>query len=224
MFVPLVPGLSAFQEQVSGEFIASTATVNAMSSSHSALVGQWVSNEVAFTANFVAVGQIGWAFADLVVGPVISVRFAASCKTVAGVAVEVVPPGLAGAAVNNRIALANWVGGPFVIGAASGGWVAFAKLVQRVDVIGAAFLCAIANTEWVRLPGVTFMWAALGALVALAVRVGQVGLILAALLRGVALAVGVGVPSVGAKARSAELGSVVNAWAAFLFGIALRAP
>jgi hypothetical protein len=116
-----------------------------MSSSHSALIGQWVSNEVAFTANFVAVGQIGWAFADLVVGPVISVRLAASCKTVAGVAVEVIPPGLAGAAVDNRITLTDWVGGPFVIGAASGGWVTFAKLVQRVDVVRAALLCAIAH-------------------------------------------------------------------------------
>lgn len=74
------------------------------------------------------------------------------------------------------------------------------------------------------MPGVAFMWAALGTLVALAVRVGQVGVILAALLGAVALAVGVGVPSVGAKARSAERRSVVHAWAAFLRGIALRAP
>ena len=170
-------------------------------------------------------GNISGALADFVVGPIISVRFAAGSETVAWVAVVVVLPSLAGAAVELGVALANWVGGPFVVRAASSSWVALAERVQWVDVLGAALLFAIANTERVRQPGVAEHGAAFRSLIALTVVVGQVVVILAALLSWVAHAVRVVEPSVTVCriARSAELAVIIHAWAAFLSRIAFRA-
>jgi len=158
---PLVPGLGASPEQVLGELSASAAALNAVGSSHNALVGQRVSDKISGIAHRVAVGMFEWALADFVVPPVIAVGPAALLQTVARVAQGVVPPGLVRAAVDIGVALANGVGGPAVVGAASGVLVALAQLVQRVDVAWAALLIAVTHAVLVGVPGVTLHGAAL---------------------------------------------------------------
>lgn len=65
-----------------------------------------------------AVRQIAWALADTVVEPVIAVGSAALLKTAAWVALDVVLPCLAWAAVFIWIALADLIGGPLISWAA----------------------------------------------------------------------------------------------------------